>query len=83
MGRETTSVATKSRRPGGCAGSANCHPRFTVLDHGGLLRAVRDCHERVYISAPLRRNALLMTDTELRLMAAAAMMGLSKMPNTG
>ena len=37
----------------------------------------------VYISAPRNRNALPMTDTELRLMAAAAMRGLSKMPKTG
>ena len=37
----------------------------------------------IYISARRSRNALPMTDTELRLMAAAAMMGLSKRPNTG
>ena len=36
-----------------------------------------------YISAARSRKALPMTDTELRLMAAAAIMGLSKMPNTG
>ena len=29
------------------------------------------------------RNALVMTETELKLMAAAAIMGLSSNPNTG
>ena len=51
-------------------------PRPTVLEWGG------ECL-RVYISTPRSRNALPITDTELRLIAAAAMMGLSKMPNTG
>ncbi len=32
---------------------------------------------------PRRRSALLITDTELRLMAAAAMMGLSNTPKNG
>ena len=31
----------------------------------------------------LNRKALVMTDTELKLMAAAAMIGLSTIPNTG
>ncbi len=40
---------------------------------------------RVYahIFALRRRSALLTTETELKLMAAAAMTGLSKSPNTG
>ena len=33
--------------------------------------------------APRSRRALVTTDTEEKLMAAAAMMGLSRMPNQG
>lgn len=36
-----------------------------------------------YNCARLRRRALVITDTEEKLMAAAAIMGLSKMPNQG
>lgn len=36
-----------------------------------------------YIFAPRRRSAFPITDTELKLMAAAAKMGLSRMPKKG
>ncbi len=36
-----------------------------------------------YSFAFLRRSAFVITDTELKLIAAAAMMGLSRMPNLG
>jgi hypothetical protein len=35
------------------------------------------------ISARLSRNALAITETELKLMAAAAIIGLNRMPNIG
>ena len=38
---------------------------------------------RFYSFAARKRSALLMTDTELKLMAAAAMIGLNKIPNLG
>ncbi len=37
----------------------------------------------IHTLAPLRRRALLITETELKLIAAAAIMGLSKSPNAG
>ena len=37
----------------------------------------------LYIFAFLSRRALVITDTDEKLMAAAAMMGLSKIPNNG
>lgn len=44
--------------------------------HGAVLNAPYNRTRR-------RRRALLTTDTELKLMAAAAIMGLSNRPNTG
>ena len=38
---------------------------------------------RAYSFTFLSRSALLITDTELKLMAAAAMMGLRRIPNLG
>ena len=46
------------------------------------LAAMHECTV-VYSSIRLSRNAFVMTETELKLMAAAAIMGLSRMPKAG
>ncbi len=50
-------------------------------DSALLLSAARAAHPQ--IRAARRRSALPITDTELKLMAAAAMMGLNSSPNAG
>ena len=46
-------------------------------------RCVREPRLRAYSSTLRRRSALLTTETELNAIAAAATIGLSRMPNTG
>ena len=52
------------------------HPVRPCEDAGHLAR-------RTYSSTRLSLSALLITDTELKLIAAAAMIGLSRIPNAG
>jgi hypothetical protein len=54
------------------SGTCNCH-----LFQGP------DCSDSLHSFKLRRRNAFPMTDTELRLMAAAAIIGLNNKPNTG
>lgn len=66
----------EDRRPGGQDRSARIH----VL---GRRLPTRRRALTVQIDARLRRSALVMTDTELRLMAAAAIIGLRSNPKNG
>ena len=62
---------------------------FALADHNGLLRHNASARKRrrpgaeAQISADLSRRAFVMTETELKLIAAAAMIGESRRPNSG
>lgn len=57
---------------------------ITELFDDFVLSAFRSAHKDVYfILIERSRKALLITETELKLIAAAAITGLSRMPNTG
>jgi hypothetical protein len=71
-------IAAMSICSGALSDSQRALPRFRVLASGLKCR-----NARAYTCTRFNRNALPMTDTELKLMAAAAMIGLRSKPNDG
>lgn len=64
-------------------GAAQCDFRFVLPSGDYVMASEVGASGQHYTCARRSRSALAMTDTELRLMAAAAMTGESRMPKKG
>ncbi len=63
--------------------SATCRSRNALIEDIAIAAASKSGRSRGYSRTKRKRSELVITDTELKLMAAAAMTGLSSRPKAG
>ena len=81
---QSTEAATLDRKSGVAEGSAVRPSAFPNSPWGPLRRGYEtDSRKPLHSEVVRRRNAFAITETELKLIAAAAIIGLSSNPNTG
>lgn len=72
-----------NRNAGRVQSRANSKFRFKLRTVPTEISCGARCHAQCHLVVPRKRKALLMTDTELRLIASAAMIGDSSCPVNG